>query len=52
MEIGTASKKMVQLRDENVNDINGQTFLDGIEVRRWAECIEQLLNMKLYAVFD
>ena len=48
MEIGTASKKMVQLRDENVNDINGQTFLDGIEVRRrWAECIEQLLNVEV-----
>ena len=33
-------------REEMVNDVNGQIFRDGVEVRRrWAQYFEQVLNV-------
>ena len=28
-----------------IQDVNGQILCDGVEVRRWAECFEQVLNV-------
>ena len=39
------AKKVEQARDEMVKDVNGQIFRDGVEVRRWAEYFEQVLNV-------
>ena len=38
-------KKGQRARDEMVKDVNGQILPDGVEVRRWAECFEQVLNV-------
>ena len=29
-----------------VKDVNCQTLLDGVEVRRWAEYFEQVMNVR------
>ena len=38
-------RKREQARNEMVKDVNGQILLDGVEVRRWAEYFEQVLNV-------
>ena len=38
-------KKCEQARDEMVKDVNGQILREGVEVRRWAEYFEQVLNV-------
>ena len=38
-------KKGEQARDEMVKNVNGQVLRDGVEVRRWAEYFEQVLNV-------
>ena len=38
-------RKCEQARDEMVKDVNGQILRDGVEVRRWAEYLEQVLNV-------
>ena len=38
-------RKGEQARDEMVKDVNGQILCDGVEVRRWAEYFEQILNV-------
>ena len=35
-----------QVWDEMVKDVNGQILCDGVEVRRWAEYFEQVLNVE------
>ena len=37
--------KCEQARDKMVKDVNGQILCDGVEVRRWAEYFEQVLNV-------
>ena len=41
----TRVKKGEQAMDEMVKDVNGQILLDGVEVRRWAQYFEQVLNV-------
>ena len=38
-------RKGEQARDEMVKDVNCQILCDGVEVRRWAEYFEQVLNV-------
>ena len=38
-------KKGKQARDEMVKDVNDQILRDGVEVRRWAEYFERVLNV-------
>ena len=39
-------RKGEQAREEMVNDVIGQIFRDGVEVRRrWAQYFEQVLNV-------
>ena len=38
-------RKGEDARDEMVKDVNGQILRDGVEVRRWAKCFEQVFNM-------
>ena len=38
-------KKCEQARDEMVKDVNGEILSDGVEVKRWAEYFEQVLNV-------
>ena len=38
-------RKGEQAREEMVKDDNGQILCDGVEVRRWAEYFEQVLNV-------
>ena len=38
-------RKCEQARDEMVKDVKGQILRDGVEVWRWAEYVEQVLNV-------
>ena len=39
-------RKDEQARDKMVKDVNVQILLDAVEVRRWAEHFEQVMNME------
>ena len=39
-------RKSEQARDGMVKDVNGQMLREGVEVRRWAEYFEQVVNVE------